>query len=301
MEDCRISAVQCRPSISEGFEHNLAMMGRHLERAAGRGVRFVVFPEVMLSGYVAEPRAVRSRALRLDSPVVEEAVALSGRHDLYCCFGMFEADGAELYNTAVLAGEGRRIGVYRKVHIPDRERGLFSPGNELKVFELPFARVGIGICFDNEICETHATLAVLGAELILMPAAWADHWEREDYIERSKTDEEVVRERKRWMTMMFGARCRDTGTYSVLVNQCGVEAWGPWRFPGKSMVFAPTGRVLAEARAWEEDVLYADLDAQVLARYRAMPCYTLRERRPGAYRPLLDESLRAAWQRGTRE
>ena len=93
------------------------------------------------------------------------------------------------------------------------------------------------------------------------------------------------------MTMMFGARCLDTGAYGVMVNQCGAEGEGPWRFPGKSMVVAPTGRVLSEGRAWEEDVLYADLDADLLTRYRAMPCFALRERRPDAYGPLVDRNL----------
>jgi len=300
VKDFRIAAVQCRPSPSGPFDENLAMLDRHLACAVKRGAQFVVFPEVTLSGYVNEAEAVHSRALRMVDPVVGEAVALSDRHSVYCCFGMFEADGDKLYNTAILAGEGRQIGVYRKVHIPDRERGLFSPGDRLRVFDTPFARTGIGICFDNEVCETHATLAVLGAELIVMPAAWADHWEREDYVESCATDEEVIRERCRWQTMMFGARCRDTGTYSVLANQCGIESGGPWRFPGKSMIFAPTGRVLAEAGAWEEEILCADLDAQLLARYRAMPCYALNERRPVAYRALVDEALGSGTRRKDR-
>ena len=154
---------------------------------------------------------------------------------------------------------------------------------------MPFARVGLSICYDNEFCESHMCLALRGAEVILMPAGWADHWEREDYIESCETDDDVVAERRRWTMMMFGARCRDTGTYSALVNHVGMEAGGTWRFVGKSMVFSPTGHVLSEACAWEDDLIYADLSASLLARYREMDAWAVRARRPEAYAPLVEE------------
>ncbi len=181
------------------------------------------------------------------------------------------------------------MGVFRKIHVPEREHGLITLGSEFNVVELPFVKLGCAICFDNEIAETHLCLAVQGAEFILMPGAWADHWEKKDYIEPSSTDDEVVAERRRWMTMMFGARCRDTGTYSAYVNHSGPEGNGPWRFVGKSMVFAPTGRVIAEAGAWEDEVLYADIGAEIIHKYRNMPGFAMRARRPGVYGPLVRE------------
>jgi predicted amidohydrolase len=235
---------------------------------------------------VVEPEQVRERALMIGDPTIRKAAALSADHSVYYCFGFFETDGTRIFNTAALAGEGRILGVHRKVHIAPREGDVFSPGEHFRVWELPFARVGISICYDNEIAESHLSLAVAGAELIVMPVAWADHWEREDYIERCSTDEEVIEERRRWMYMMFGSRCRDTGTYSVLANQCGPEGPGPSRFAGKSMIFAPTGRVLAEARAWEDDIICADLPARLLDDYRAMDAFALKGRRPQAYESL---------------
>jgi predicted amidohydrolase len=272
-------------------EANLALMATFLNQSKAHHPDLVVFPEVTLSGYVTEPNQVRDRALAIDHPIVQKAVALSGHYSVYCAFGLFEKSRGDLFNTYALAGKGRLIGTHRKVHVPPREEGLFTPGSEFKVFELPFAKVGLSICYDNEFCESHMCLALKGAELIIMPAGWSEHWEKEDYIEHCSTDEDVVNERRRWMCMMFGARCRDTGTYSALVNHSGIEADGPWRFVGKSMVFAPTGRVLAEARAWEDDVLYVDLNAQLLEDYRSMDAYVLKARKPAAYGPLVDESL----------
>ena len=204
---------------------------------------------------------------------------------------MFEKSGPDCFNTYLLAGQGELIGSYRKIHVPARERGLFASGVEFRVFELPFVKVGFSICYDNEFCESHMCLAVKGAELIVMPYAWAEHWEKKDYIERCVTDDEVIKERQRWMHMMFGARCRDTGTYSAMIDHSGIEAHGPWRFVGKSMVFAPTGKVLAETKGWKDEVIQADLSAQLLNDYRKMDCYVLKSREPRAYTPLVDQSL----------
>ena len=295
MKDFRLGVAQCHPSGSHPFEENLALMERILSRAAQSEVDLLVFPEVFLSGYVDDPNAARARALPLHDPVVRQALSLTRTYAMAVCFGLYETDGDHVFNAAVLADRGRVAGVQRKVHIPARERGFFRPGSGFGVFDLPFARIGIGICYDNEVAETHLSLAVLGAEVILMPAAWSERWERLDYIEPCATEEDVLRERQRWATMMFGARCRDTGTYSALANQCGPVEDGPWRFPGKSLIVAPTGRILAEGAAWKEALLWADLDAAILRRYREMPCYALRGRRPDAYKPLVDESLKGAW------
>lgn len=286
------------------------MMDARLAEAKARGAHLIAFPEVSLSGYVLDPAEVRARALDINSPAVAGAVALSAKHSTYYGFGLFEKCGADIYNSFAVAGQGRLIGVARKVHVPYREAGLFTAGSAFKVFDLPFVKLGISICYDNEFPESHTCLAVQGAELIVMPAAWAEHWERERYIEHCSTDDEVVRERQRWATMMFGARCRDTGTYSALINHSGIEAHGPWRFVGKSMILAPTGRVLAEARAWDAEILCADLSARLLADYRDMPCYTLRSRNPEAYGPLVspaalptppDHEPRATARRGDSE
>ncbi len=296
MKDFRICLVQCCPSGVGNPEDNLTLMETHLAQARENGADFVAFPEVTLTGYVIDPREVRQRALSVDSSLVKRAIDLSATYSTYYSFGLFERSGGDYFDTYLLVGKGELIGSYRKIHVPARERGLFTPGDEFKVFDLPFVRLGFSICYDNEFCESHTCLALKGAELIVMPYAWAEHWEKEDYIERCVTDEEVREERQRWMYMMFGARCRDTGAYSAMVDHSGIEARGPWRFVGKSMVFAPTGRVVAETQGWKQERIYADLDAQLLEDYRRMDCYTLKSREPNAYGPLVDKSLQAQWQ-----
>ncbi len=296
MNSFRICLIQCCPAVVGSRDENLALIETNLKEATDNGADFVAFPEVTLTGYVNNPEEVRRRALSVDSSLVKKAIALSGTYSTYYSFGMFENSGKHYFDSYVLVGRGELIGIYRKIHVPARERGLFTPGSEFRVFELPFVKVGFSVCYDNEFCESHMCLALKGAELIVMPYAWAEHWGKEDYIERCVTDDEVTRERQRWMHMMFGARCRDTGTYSAMVDHSGFETHGPWRFVGKSMIFAPTGRVMAETEGWKDEAIYADLDRQLLEDYRKMDCYALKSREPSAYAPLVDKSLQAQWQ-----
>ena len=291
VENFRIAAVQCNSPVRTDESRNLSIAEHFVKLASENGADLAVFPEVNLSGSAVNPEDVRASASPLNGKLVEKAVEISGEYGIYCVFGMYERSDRDIYNTSFIAGKGRLIGFYRKVHIPPREIGLFTPGSEFRVFTLPFARVGISICYDNEFAESHNCLALEGAEVIAMPTGWADHWEREDYIEPCLTDEEVVAERERWMRMMFGARCRDTGAYSALANSAGTEAGGPWRFVGKSMIFSPSGKALSEASAWKEDIIYADLKADLLEKYRKMDAFTLNARRPVAYGPLLKSAI----------
>ncbi len=288
VEDFRIALIQCRPLLKETPDSSLETIENGVRKASESGAALVAFPELTLSGFALTRSEAVDRALSMEHDAVRRAIELSGDYSIHIAFGLLERDGDEVFNTYVVAGNGRLAGSYRKIHIPPREEGFFAAGSQFKVFDLPFVRLGPSVCYDNEICESHLCLALKGAELIVMPAGWADHWEREDYIEPCATDDEVVGERSRWMKMMFGARCRDTGTYSALVNYAGLKGEEQWKFVGKSMVFAPTGRVVAEAQAWEEDVLIADLSSRLLRDYRNMEAFALRRRRPDTYGALVE-------------
>ncbi len=290
MKTFSLALAQCHPSCEGAVEDNVALMDSCLEKACTKGADLVVFPEATISGYILDINEIRARALAIDSTPIGDAIELSQKHSVHCGFGFYERSGDRIYNSYALAGQGSLIGIQRKVHTPPRERALFTPGSGFKVFDLPFAKVGLSICYDNEFPESHTALALMGAEVIIMPAGWAEHWEREDYIEECVSDDEVVAERCRWMHMMFGARCRDTGTYSALVNHSGIEVHGPSRFVGKSMVFAPTGKAIAEACAWDEELLCTELNAQQLQDYRSMDAYILKARRPEAYGPLVADT-----------
>ncbi len=291
MQDFRVALVQCSSKVDGSPELNLDLFEKSLKETTENGSQFTCFPEVSLSGYVQKTEDVLSRALSLDDRIVRKAVALSEKYATYYSFGFFEKSDQKIFNTYVMAGKGKLIGTYRKIHIAPREGHSVSPGPEFKVFDLPFARVGFSICYDNFFCESHMILALKGAELIVMPHAWAEHWEKMDF-KNCTTDEEVIRERTQFMHMLYGARCFDTGTYSAMVDHSGIEANGPWRFVGKSMVFSPTGKTLSETKGWDDEIIYAELSGKLLDEFRSIDGYTLKMRRPQTYGPISDTSYR---------
>ena len=98
------------------------------------------------------------------------------KYNSYIIFTMNEKDGDFIYNTAVIIGrDGKICGTYRKTHLPllEAEWGT-SPGNEHKVFDLDFGRVGVIICYDQYFPENSRTLALMGAEIIFIPTMGED-------------------------------------------------------------------------------------------------------------------------------
>ena len=98
------------------------------------------------------------------------------KYNAYVIFSMNELDGGVIYNTAVIIGRGGKVcGKYRKIHLPlnEAEMGV-TPGDEHRIFDLDFGRIGIIICYDQYFPEISRTLALMGAEIIFIPTMGED-------------------------------------------------------------------------------------------------------------------------------
>lgn len=141
--------------------------------AAAQGARCVVLPELCQSGYDLSPAAARAAAEDAErGETVQAWVAAARRWDCYVAGGLCERAEPRPYNSAVLVGPQGVVGVYRKVHLFDREQDAFAAGDALPVFTLPWARVGLEICYDLRFPEATGVLARRGAQLVLVPTAW---------------------------------------------------------------------------------------------------------------------------------
>ncbi len=170
-------------------KQNLARMGRLAGEAAAAGADIVLFPEaVMVAGDPHE--SLVPFAEPLDGPFVGALQRLAARHHLAIAAGVFEeCDSSRVYNTVVaVAGDGRLVGSYRKIHLYDafghRESERMAPGDgQTLVFELAGMRLGVMTCYEVRFPEMARRLADQGAEVLLLPAAWARgplkelHWE----------------------------------------------------------------------------------------------------------------------------
>ncbi len=174
----KVAALQMR---SEAFEPNLNR-ARGLERiaeAAVEGVRIVVLPELTIPGYVLDAEGLGAVAEPLFGPTFGAWRAIAARENLVVAGGFCEREGDRLYNSAILVGPDGLLLHYRKLHLFDREKTIFAPGNKgLAVADTPFGRIGLCVCYDLRFVEVLRALALQGAELAAVPTAWVAGFDR---------------------------------------------------------------------------------------------------------------------------
>lgn len=205
--------------------------------AAAAGARLVVLPELSDTGYVfsgaEEARILASRAS--SSATLREWRILAARHDLAIAGGFCELgpDG-RLYNSAAVVDASGPLAVYRKAHLWDSEKKIFTPGDgPPPVVELPFGNVGLMICYDLEFPEWVRLAALSGADLIAAPVNWPASAAPPPAGERC--GEVVSAQAAAWSNGVFVAvadRCeaeRGVGWVggSVIVGHRGYPAAGP--------------------------------------------------------------------------
>ena len=170
----RIAAVQLAPVVGE-LDRNTAQVTAALRDALAQGADVVVVPELATSGYVFESAdEARSVAIRPDDArFAEWARLLATRAGSVLVVGFAEDAGEVLYNSAaVVTGDGVQA-VYRKVHLWDREKEVFRPGDARPpVVETAHGRIGVMVCFDLEFPEWTRIVALAGADLLAAPTNW---------------------------------------------------------------------------------------------------------------------------------
>ncbi|MEX2142575.1 MAG: carbon-nitrogen hydrolase family protein [Pirellulales bacterium] len=243
----RIAGVQMDVALG-AVAANLGRMEKRLAEAAGQGAKLVVFPECAATGYCFESAAeAREVAEPIPGPITERMSQLCREHGTYTAFGMVELDADRLFNAAVLVGPEGVLGSYRKIHLPYLGLDMFTtPGDRLfRVDHVGNVRVGMTICYDGSFPESTRSLALLGADLILLPTNWPPG---------AETTAEYV----------TNARAVENNVYFMAVNRVGTERG--FRFIGHSKIAGPHGNTLAEARGTDEQILYAEIDPHLARR-----------------------------------
>jgi 5-aminopentanamidase len=248
--------------------------------AAGAGARLVVLPELSDSGYVfAEVGEARSLASPAASSVtLSDWRSLAASHDLTVAGGFCELgpDG-KLYNSAAIVDASGTRAVYRKAHLWDAEKRIFTPGDGAPpVVELSFGNVGLMICYDLEFPEWVRLAALSGADLIAVPVNWAASGSPAPPGERSG---EVVSAQ---------AAASANGVFIAVADRCGTERGVDWL--GGSVILRrggyPAAGPVCENRA---AVLTATIDLRLARDKRISERNDLfTDRRPDLYARLWD-------------
>lgn len=231
----------------------------------------IIFPELCLTGYACEDGYYEMAETFPEGESILEIGKIAKENHVAIIFGFVEKDktkGAKvLYNTAAfLSNTGEAIGSYRKVHLVDGvETKWFTHGDEYKVFDTDFGKIGIMICWDSAFPEVARILALKGAEIIAVPAAWE---------EPNGGDWDIVQSARSFDNVLYVASCNQIGTEKDLT------------FFGKSKIVGPLGRVINELNN-EEGAVTAELDLSVLHELRDGYYALLKDRRIETYSEIL--------------
>lgn len=237
----RIAGVQCDVGFATPAE-NLRRMLSFLEQTSTAGAELTVFPECSLTGYCFDSIAeARKLAQTIPGPATDEIQKICERKNTHAVFGMVESAGEDLYNAAVLVGPAGVIGAYRKVHLPFLGLDRFATFGDrgFEVHPCVDAKLGMIICYDASFPEATRSLALQGADLIVLPTNWPP-------------GAECVSE------CTIRTRASENSVYFIAVNRIGYE--GGFPFIGRSQIVDPSGKVLHLAGADTEEVFYADID-----------------------------------------
>ncbi len=162
-------------------ERNLARILQYSESEAQGGAKFIIFPEMALTGYDGEPDKPAKEQMQtrlaetIPGPATDKVAEISKKYGVYIVFGMPERSSEEpsvLYNSAAVLGPEGLIGGYRKIHIPIGEAFWANRGEDPLAFSTPWGLVGVSICYDTYFFpELMRYYRCRGARLILNPTA----------------------------------------------------------------------------------------------------------------------------------
>ncbi len=298
MPSVRAAAVQLNHAPGDK-EANLGKIEGFVRKAAAEGVELVVFPEMCISGYWHVRNLSRDEVEELaepvpDGPSTRRLVDLASAHELTVGAGLVErGDDGHLYNTYVAALPDGRTVRHRKIHCFISEH--MSSGREYTVFDLPSGgRVGILICYDNNIGENVRLTTLRGAEILLAPhqtggcdsknpnimgkvdrVLWDNREEDPESIEAELRGPKG----REWLLRWLPTRAHDNGVFVVFSNGVGPD--DDEVRTGNSMIIDPYGRILSETWKAAEAMVVADLDLSLIENSTGRRW--IRTRRPELY------------------
>jgi len=282
MRNLKVATLQM--SMSTDVVENIVTAERLVRSAAKQGAQIILIPELFEGHYFCKDQTTDElqRATEMSShPTIAHFSKVAKELGVVLPISVYERANNVLFNSvAIIDADGKTLGTYRKSHIPDgpgyNEKFYFSPGDTgFKVWQTKYAKIGVGICWDQWFPEAARVMTLRGAEILLYPTAIG-----------SEPSNAELDSSGHWQRAMQGHAASNL-TPVMAANRTGREVGRATEitFYGCSFICDATGAIVAEASRTEEAVLLAtfDLEAQKLARnFWGL----FRDRRPELYKPL---------------
>jgi len=248
-------------SVLNDKKANIAKMQDYVRRIKTEypKTELIVFPELALTGYECDKQEMEQLAEPFEgSESILEMGKCAKEFGTHLIFGFPErGEQDEIYNSAVLIDDsGTPLGAYQKIQLVEEEKEIFTGGNTLPVFDTSIGKIAIMICWDAAFPEIARLLALKGADMIAMPAAWE------------------VPNHKDW-DLVNKARAFDNVIYILSCNQVGKER--TLDFFGRGRIVSPLGDYLTNAVDNEECIIAGTIDLA-----------TMKDLREGYYAQFVD-------------
>lgn len=245
--------------MSERIEENLSETLRLIHEAAERGADLICFPEIQLSPFFPQYEGldVSRYLLQEDDPIIKAVQAACRKNHIFASPNFYLQYGEHCYDTSLLIDDkGEIIGRQKMVHIAQcpcfYEQDYYTPSDEgFQVFDTPFGRIGIVVCFDRHYPESIRTEALRGADLILIPTA------------------NTIDEPSELFQWEIKIQAFHSSVFVAMVNRVGLE--GQMNFCGGSIVVGPTGETISLGGN-EPELLLCEIELSQAS--------TLRDRKP---------------------
>jgi len=256
MKDFKIAVCQIKPTTDKKL--NIRKAEEMIKEAANHFASMVVFGEMFNCPYQNEYFPKFAETIP-DGETYKMLGEAAKANKVYVVGGSIpELDGGIIYNTSFIFNpEGELIGKHRKMHLFDvelesgltfKESDTLGRGDKVTVLDTDFCKVGVAICYDIRFPELMRLMALEGAEVVIIPAAFnmttgPAHWE-----------------------MIFKMRAVDNQVFMVGASPAR-DADGGYVAYGNSIIVAPWGDILKKAGE-NEEIIYADLDGSLIQRVR---------------------------------
>ncbi len=264
---------------------NLDKAIKGIRDAAAKGAQIVCLQELFTSLYFCDVEDYENFKLAEAIPghSTDALSDVAKELNVVIIASLFEKRTSGIYHntTAVLDADGKYLGKYRKMHIPDDpayfEKFYFTPGDlGYKVFETKFAKIGVLICWDQWYPEAARITSLMGAEILFYPTAigWATSQDEATNTEQYNA----------WQTIQRSHAVAN-GVHVVSVNRVGLEQDGLMKFWGGSFVSNPFGSLLHLSSHDKEETAVVEIDLDRTDFFRTHWPF-MRDRRIDSYQPI---------------
>lgn len=280
MRNVKVAATQM--SCSGDIDENIRKAETLVREAAAQGAQIILLQELFETPYFCQKEKADYYAYATElehNKAINHFKAIAKELAVVLPISFYEKKNYARYNSlAVIDADGTVLGKYRKSHIPDgpgyEEKFYFNPGDTgFKVWNTRYAKIGVGICWDQWYPEAARVMSLMGAEILFYPTAIG-----------SEPQDTSIDSKDHWQACMLGHAAANLIPI-VASNRIGeeIDEDSSINFYGSSFIAGPQGNKIVEAGRGEQTVIVSEFDLDALEIGR-IEWGIFRDRRPELYR-----------------